>query len=117
MTEAFKPWQKRMKAFCNSKRTGFRKALEWAEKQDTEIFDVSGSGWDHAEAADPKLHDFLSSREEVLRRSGEVLGLLTSGELEVTVQQTLPLTEEGVRQGHRLLEARGTVGKILFSIE
>ena len=65
----------------------------------------------------PKLHDFLSSREEVLRRSGEVLGLLASGELEVTVQQTLPLTEEGVRQGHRLLEARGTVGKILFSIE
>ena len=46
-----------------------------------------------------------------------MLGLLASGELDVIVQQTLPLTEQGVRQGHRLLEARGTVGKILFSID
>ena len=30
-TDAFKPWQKKMKAFCNSKRTGFRAALEWAD--------------------------------------------------------------------------------------
>ena len=66
----------------------------------------------------PKLHDYLSSREEVLRRSGEVLGLLATGELEApAVQQTLPLTEEGVRQGHRLLESRGTVGKVLFALD
>ena len=32
-TEAFKPWSRKLKAFCNSKRTGFRAALEWAEKQ------------------------------------------------------------------------------------
>ena len=66
----------------------------------------------------PKLHDFLNSREEVLRRSGEVLGLLAAGELEApAVQQTLPLTEEGVREGHRLLEGRGTVGKVLFALD
>ena len=58
-TEAFKPWQRKMKAFCNSKRTGFRAALEWAEKQTTEIVDLSAMGWDHGESADPKLHDFL----------------------------------------------------------
>ena len=58
-TEAFKPWQRKMKAFCNSKRTGFRQALEWAETQTTEILDPTQSGWDAAEAAAPKLHDFL----------------------------------------------------------
>ena len=58
-TEAFKPWQRKMKALCNSKRTGFRAALEWAEKQPSEISDLGPMGWDHAEAADPKLHDIL----------------------------------------------------------
>ena len=50
-TEPFKP--------CNSKRTGFRAALEWAEKQQGEIADLTPCGWDHAEAAAPKLQDFL----------------------------------------------------------
>ena len=31
-TEAFKPWSRKLKAFCNSKRTGFRAALEWAKR-------------------------------------------------------------------------------------
>ena len=30
-TVPLKPWQRKCKAFCNSKRTGFRAALEWAE--------------------------------------------------------------------------------------
>ena len=58
-TEAFRPWQKRFKAFCNSKRSGFRAALEWAEQQTTEIADPSHSGWEEATAAAPKLHDYL----------------------------------------------------------
>ena len=58
-TEAFKPWQKKFRAYCNSKRTGFRAALEWAEKQSMEITNPAMSGWDSAEAASPKLHDFL----------------------------------------------------------
>ena len=57
--EAFKPWQRKMKAFCNSKRTGFRAALEWAEKQEAEIVDLSPMNWDNSEAASPKLQDFL----------------------------------------------------------
>ena len=32
-TEPFKPWQKRLKAYCNSKAQGFKKALDWAEKE------------------------------------------------------------------------------------
>ena len=58
-TEPFKPWQFKFKAFCNSKRSGFRAALEWAEKQPTPIADPSTVLWDNNEAAAPKLQDFL----------------------------------------------------------
>ena len=58
-SESFKPWKKKFHAYCNSKRSGFRAALEWAEKQQYEIHDPSGSGWDFAAAAAPKLHDYL----------------------------------------------------------
>ena len=58
-TENFKPWAKKFKAYCNSKRSGFRKALEWAEKEKVEIQDVRHSNWEMAEAADSKLYDYL----------------------------------------------------------
>ena len=58
-TEAFKPWQKKFKAWANAKRTGFRGALEWAERQTMEITDLNPMGWDEAEAAAPKLYDTL----------------------------------------------------------
>ena len=58
-TEAFKPWQRKFKAFCNSKRSGFRGALEWAEKQPSEILDLTPMNWDEGAAAAPKLQDFL----------------------------------------------------------
>ena len=57
--EAYKPWARKVKAFCNAKKSGFRKALEWAEHQQGEIRDLSPMGWDQAVAADEKLHDFL----------------------------------------------------------
>ena len=57
--EAFKPWARKLKAYCNAKRGGFRKALEWAEKQQQEITDLSGCPWPDAQLADSKLHDFL----------------------------------------------------------
>ena len=44
-TEPFKPWQRKFKAFCNSKRWGFRAALEWAEKESTPIVDLSTVPW------------------------------------------------------------------------
>ena len=58
-SENFKPWARKLKAYCNGKRDGFRRALEWAEAQKQEITDLSGSGWEPAAAADTKLHDFL----------------------------------------------------------
>ena len=58
-SETFKPWQRKFKAFCNSKRTGFRAALDWAETRTTEILNSAQVPWDNAEAAAPKLQDFL----------------------------------------------------------
>ena len=57
--EPFKPWARKVKAFLNAKRTGFRKALEWAEAQPAEIRDLEAISWEHSAAADEKLHDFL----------------------------------------------------------
>ena len=58
-TEPFKPRQRKFKAFCNSKRSGFRAALEWAEAQTSPIHDPSTVPWDSNIAAAPKLQDFL----------------------------------------------------------
>ena len=52
--ESFKPWARKVKAFCNAKKQGFRKALEWSEKQTTEIYDLAPMGWEQAEAANEK---------------------------------------------------------------
>jgi uncharacterized membrane protein len=57
--DAFKPWARKLKAYCNAKRQGFRKALEWAETQTEEITDLGLMQWDQAIMADAKLHDFL----------------------------------------------------------
>ena len=57
--DAFKPWARKLKAYCNAKRHGFRKALEWAESQTQEITDLGPMQWDQAIVADAKLHDFL----------------------------------------------------------
>ena len=57
--EAFKPWARKLKAYCNAKRGGFRKALEWAQQQTEEIMDLTHCPWEHAQTADAKLHDFL----------------------------------------------------------
>ena len=57
--EHFKPWQRKGTAFCQSRRTCFRAALEWAETQGTEILNATLVPWDHAEAAAAKLQDFL----------------------------------------------------------
>ena len=57
-TEAFKPWARKLRAYCNAKKGGFRKALEWAEEQTSEIIDLTHCPWPDALHADAKLHDF-----------------------------------------------------------
>ena len=57
--EKWKPWARKTKAYCNAKHPGFRSALEWAEKQQTEILTFAGCPWNRAEAMDSSLYEFM----------------------------------------------------------
>ena len=60
--EAWKPWQRKFKAYCNGKAQGFRSALEWAELQQQPLQgNFASCPWNKAQEADAKLHDFLCS--------------------------------------------------------
>jgi NADPH2:quinone reductase len=60
----------------------------------------------------PGLADYTRSRQELLGRAGEVLGLVRSGELRVHVHERYPLAQAA--QAHRALESRTTIGKLLL---
>ena len=57
--EAWKPWARKFKAYCNAKSQGFRSALEWSELQTAALTNFNSCPWAQALAADSKLHDFL----------------------------------------------------------
>jgi NADPH2:quinone reductase len=61
----------------------------------------------------PGLVDYISTRDELLSRGEEVLGLVGSGELDVFVHATFPLEEAA--DAHRALEGRGTMGKLILT--
>lgn len=61
----------------------------------------------------PNLYDYIRSRDDLLYRAGEVLGLAKSGELKVRVHQTFPLAQAGDAQA--ALESRATMGKVLLT--
>ena len=84
--EAFKPWVKRLKAFCNAKCAGFRLALDAAEKSECEADDtaVARLGWEPAVSANKKLYDLL--------------GLICSGEALVIVERHPEQGFEAFRQ-------------------
>ena len=77
--KAYRPWAKKVAAFCNSKVDGFRKALLWAEKMQTPIVDndLAATQWEHIVEANTKLFDLLS-----LIASGDALAKIetTPGE-------------------------------------
>jgi NADPH2:quinone reductase len=60
----------------------------------------------------PKLNDYIATREELLRRAGEVLGWIESGELNIRIDRRYPLAEAA--QAHLDLESRRTTGKLLL---
>ena len=53
----YRPWAKKVMAFCNSKCDGFRKALIWAEKMQTPItdHDLQATAWPAIMTANSKL--------------------------------------------------------------
>jgi NADPH:quinone reductase len=60
----------------------------------------------------PSLFHYTASREELVKRAGDVLGWIQKGELKVRIGATFPLAETA--QAHRDLEGRKTTGKVLL---
>jgi NADPH2:quinone reductase len=60
----------------------------------------------------PSLVHYITTREEFLWRTGELLEWVASGELEVRIGGRYPLGE--VRRAHEDLEGRRTTGKLLL---
>lgn len=61
----------------------------------------------------PSLAHYILDRSELLERSNDILGWAGRGELEITIDRKLPLSE--APEAHRLLEGRKTSGKLLLS--
>ncbi len=60
----------------------------------------------------PSLVHHIATREELVKRAGEVLGWIQKGELKLRIGATFPLAEAA--EAHRQLEARKTTGKVLL---
>lgn len=62
----------------------------------------------------PTLGNYVSSREELLRRAADVFAWAAKGELEVRAEHDYPLADAA--KAHADLEARKTTGKILLTV-
>jgi NADPH2:quinone reductase len=60
------------------------------------------------------LGNFTATREDLLRRSSDVLSAIREGWLKLRIDHVLPLTEAGNAQ--RLLESRKSTGKIVLRV-
>jgi len=59
------------------------------------------------------LGNFIATREDLVRRSGDVLRAIREGWLKLRIDRVLPLADAG--EAHRLLEGRKTMGKIILN--
>jgi NADPH:quinone reductase len=62
----------------------------------------------------PTLGNYVSSREELLRRAGDIFAWAAKGELKVRAEHDYPLVDAA--KAHADIEARKTTGKILLII-
>lgn len=60
----------------------------------------------------PTLRDYVASREQLERRTGDLFRDIASGDLEVRIGARFPMPEAAA--AHRALESRGTTGKVLL---
>lgn len=60
----------------------------------------------------PSLFHYVATREELLQRSGDVLGWIKAGKLKLRIDLALPLAQAA--EAHRQLEGRQTTGKVLL---
>jgi NADPH2:quinone reductase len=63
----------------------------------------------------PSLGHYVLTREELLWRAKDIFAGLANGTLTFRLHATLPLAEAG--EAHRLLEGRGTAGKLVLSVD
>lgn len=63
----------------------------------------------------PTLGHHISTREELLRRAGDVFTWIAAGELDVRVGAEFPLAD--AVSAHRALEGRQTTGKVLLKVQ
>jgi NADPH2:quinone reductase len=60
----------------------------------------------------PTLVNYIATRDELVTRSGAVLGMVASGKLKLRIEHIYPLAE--AQRAHRDLEGRKTTGKLLL---
>jgi NADPH:quinone reductase len=60
----------------------------------------------------PTLHDYVATTEELRARAADLFAAIAAGRLDVRIAARLPLADAS--EAHRLLEARGTTGKLLL---
>jgi NADPH2:quinone reductase len=60
----------------------------------------------------PSLAHYTLTRDELLQRSGDVLGWIRAGQLKLRIDQTYPLKDAA--EAHRRLEGRQSTGKLLL---
>jgi NADPH2:quinone reductase len=62
----------------------------------------------------PTLAHYTLDRKELLWRASDVLSWISTGELELTIDRSLPLAQAA--EAHRLLEGRKTSGKLILEV-
>jgi NADPH2:quinone reductase len=60
----------------------------------------------------PSLANYIATRPELEQRSGDVLQMISGGDLKIRIHKAYPLAE--AEQAHRDLEGRRTTGKLLL---
>ncbi len=60
----------------------------------------------------PSLFQYIETREELLRRSGDIFQWIAAGKLNVRIGARIPMPEAA--DAHRMLEGRKTTGKVLL---
>jgi NADPH2:quinone reductase len=60
----------------------------------------------------PNLTHYIATRADLERRTADLFGWIAAGLLDVRIGARLPLSEAA--EAHRLLEGRGTTGKVLL---
>lgn len=60
----------------------------------------------------PSLGHYVDERHELMERSRDLFGWISSGELEVRIDRSFPLADAG--SAHEYIEARKTKGKVLL---